>query len=228
MCVRLRRDRFRAVEGTFGKALVFVSMESKASEYDADASLERKAQHNSNSNSNTDNNNADMKDDDDNHDDEHFGDESKAVANSGSSHDESKLSSDAPLPVVNVTAIDIVEHGSLVSDGFDFEIEYDLEGEGITEGHWRMSFIVDSMHGRHQIPLVSSEPCPHPAGPNSALVEVPEVDVSSVKPGALTNAGLLVAALVAGGGEELVVVNSVVMVREEGGAFVREIFNPLE
>ena len=134
-------------------------------------------------------------------------------------------------PTVNVTSIEIDEHGTLVTDGLDFSVDFALS-KPLLGGRWEMSFIVDSMHGRHAVPLSPSaggESQDFGEGSNAAMLTIDSVDVSGVKPGALSNAGLLVAKLVNEGGGGVVTINSVVMVREEGeGEFVRDIFNPLE
>lgn len=59
-------------------------------------------------------------------------------------------------------------------------------------------------------------------------VQTDRVDVSGVKPGVLSNAGLLMCCLLANGGQEVATVNMVVQVKKEGGVYMREIISPLD
>jgi hypothetical protein len=54
------------------------------------------------------------------------------------------------------------------------------------------------------------------------------VDVSGVKPGVLSNVGLLMCRLLSGDRQEVVTVNMVVQVKRQGDTFVREITSPLD
>ena len=66
----------------------------------------------------------------------------------------------------------------------------------------------------------------------SSQIQVEEVDVSGIKPGVLSNVGLLMCKLVTEGtsGErrEVATLNMVVNIRKEGASFLREIITPFE
>ena len=55
-----------------------------------------------------------------------------------------------------------------------------------------------------------------------------QVDVSGVKPGVLSNAGLLMCRLLCGDRYEVATVNMVVQVKKEGDCYMREIISPLD
>ena len=87
--------------------------------------------------------------------------------------------------------------------------------------------MVDSAHKRHIILLGTTDVEPLVTGMASFYFAVPRIDVADVKPGTLTNCGLLTASLRADG-EAVLDVNMVVVVTHEAGGLVRTIFSPLD
>ena len=57
--------------------------------------------------------------------------------------------------------------------------------------------------------------------------QVDHIDVSTIKPSNLSNAGLLIATLKSEG-REIIDIKMVVQVSQDGGNFTRKIYNPLE
>uniref|UniRef100_A0A7S2V3U6 Uncharacterized protein n=1 Tax=Fibrocapsa japonica TaxID=94617 RepID=A0A7S2V3U6_9STRA len=132
--------------------------------------------------------------------------------------------------MVVVNRIEVGPSACPVTDGLELEVDFDIDREA-QEAQWEIKLIVDSSHTRHIIILGSTEPDDYAEGPNNFYFSVPSVNISGVKPGALTSAGLLVASLkgtVGGDKVHIVDIKMVVQVEEEDGQFIRNIFNPLE
>ena len=119
-----------------------------------------------------------------------------------------------------------------MTDGLELTISYSLSTP-LPNGAWEYCYLVDSVRNRHVIKLGRLEEEDLERGENESFFEVDSIDVSGIKKGALTNAGLLSAALLSRRDNEsepveVFKLNFVVQVREVGGEFVRTIFNPLE
>jgi len=157
--------------------------------------------------------------------------ESKQSSSSSSPEHKQSLAeskSSPPSIVVDILSCDCQPVDDCeVTDGLDLEVDFDLS-ENLSEATWEMKYLVDSMRKRHVIALGETEMTNYEAGPNSFLFSVDGIDVKNIKPGALTNAGLLSCVLKDGEGEEVFCLNFVVQVRHEGDKFVRTIFSPLE
>jgi len=128
---------------------------------------------------------------------------------------------------VDVTQIQLTPNHCAVSDPLDIEIDYNLSS-AVRDAAWRFQFMVDSAHERHIIELgMSPRSQILDAGDNSVLFSVSHIDVSGIRPGALTNCGLLTASLF-GGDVAIMDVNMVTMVEQHDGEFIRNIYSPLE
>uniref|UniRef100_A0A7S2WJA3 Uncharacterized protein n=1 Tax=Rhizochromulina marina TaxID=1034831 RepID=A0A7S2WJA3_9STRA len=129
-------------------------------------------------------------------------------------------------PTVDVTRVEIAPNECPVCDPLTLEMDF-LLSQGLPEAQWVVKFLVDSAQERHVVDLGATDVEDYRAGPNSFLFEVPTIDISGIRPGALANCGLLTASLVCGA-DTIIDVNMVVMVTEEEGDFIRTIYSPLE
>ncbi|GMI47041.1 hypothetical protein TrCOL_g157 [Triparma columacea] len=125
-----------------------------------------------------------------------------------------------------LTALEIDGGAGPLSSPFELELDFILTRPS-ADLSFSLSYLVDGMLKRHVVPLLTTDPTPYSEGANSLLLSVSSVDVSNVEPGRLANAGLL-SIDVLEGGEEVCTINCVVMVREVGGEFEREIYSPFE
>lgn len=134
----------------------------------------------------------------------------------------------SPPPTVTIQHTDCQPDDNCpVTAGLRLEIDFELSAP-LKGASWEVRYLVDSMVRRHVIVLGETRERLYAEGDNSMSFEVPEIDVSEVRRGALANAGLLSAELRDGGGREVFTLNYVVQVRPEGEGFVRTIYNPLE
>mmetsp|Transcript_73490 Transcript_73490/g.209102 ORF Transcript_73490/g.209102 Transcript_73490/m.209102 type:complete len:190 (+) Transcript_73490:1847-2416(+) len=163
----------------------------------------------------------------------------------------------ATTPSVEVRRIDITPESAPLNDGLELELEYEVDGQLIdasweikvepppelplspsptflTNTPHRSDarfappqFMVDSAHKRHIILLGTTDAEPLVSGLGSFYFMVPQIDVTDVKPGTLTNCGLLTASLTSDG-MPVLDVNMVVVVTQEACGLVRTIYSPLD
>lgn len=138
---------------------------------------------------------------------------------------------DVDVPTIDVTRISVEPNNCTISERLDLELDFSTSDD-ITNGVWEVKYMVDSIRKRHIIVLGASKPRDYPSGEASFAFGVDSIDVSGIKPSALSNAGLLIASLSgessSGDRVEIIDVNLVVQVSKDGDDFVRCVFNPLE
>mmetsp|Transcript_16546 Transcript_16546/g.34545 ORF Transcript_16546/g.34545 Transcript_16546/m.34545 type:complete len:159 (-) Transcript_16546:8-484(-) len=132
----------------------------------------------------------------------------------------------ATSPSVEVRRIDITPESAPLNDGLELELEYEVEGH-LIDASWEIKFMVDSAHKRHIVLLGTTDAEPLVSGLGSFYFMVPQIDVTDVKPGTLTNCGLLTASLTSDG-MPVLDVNMVVVVTQEACGLVRTIYSPLD
>ena len=112
--------------------------------------------------------------------------------------------------MVDVTGIVIEPNECDLSERLELEVDFSLD-RPLCDAQWEIRYMVDSVQRRHVIILGETELEDYPEGASSFLFSVPRIDVSGIKPGSLTNAGLLTASLRADG-REVMDLNMVVQV----------------
>jgi len=148
---------------------------------------------------------------------------------------DSKSSSPLPSPdakssssesLFTCVGLEIDNGSGPLSSGFDLDLSFRISTTSVTLT-FALEYLVDGMLRRHVVPLLRTDPEEYVEGLNSVLLEVENVNVSSIEPGKLANAGLL-SVRVYDDREEVCIVNCVVMVEERNGEFERVIYNPFE
>ena len=141
--------------------------------------------------------------------------------------DDSKEVDPADYPGIEVT--DLVIRPSkmcLVNEGLELKITFELDRDVIA-GFWSVKLLVDSCDNRIIKILGETEPEDYPAGESDMNFDVDSIYVDDIPPSTLANSGLLMCCCMANG-IEVASVNSVVNVfKDESGAVMREILNPL-
>eukprot|EP01138_Halocafeteria_seosinensis_P006696 gb/GECG01006845.1/.p1 GENE.gb/GECG01006845.1/~~gb/GECG01006845.1/.p1 ORF type:complete len:139 (+),score=11.70 gb/GECG01006845.1/:1-417(+) len=132
----------------------------------------------------------------------------------------------ADCPRIEVTRIDASPNQCSVSEKLDLEMDFTTDRE--FEGHWDVSYIVDGMRKRYIVHLGKTTTETYKGGQNTMKFHASTIDVSDIKPSALSNAGMLCASLYEGS-TGIADVKMVVNVhKDKDGEFIRTIYNPLE
>jgi len=127
---------------------------------------------------------------------------------------------------IEVTSIDIEGDDAELTAALALTVEFELTAP-LRDAHWVVRFTVDSMNLRQIVELGETDREDYVRGGNTMEFECATIDVAGIRPGALTNAGLLGAVLMHRG-EEVLTVNCVVDVKNVDGTIRRVIYNPLE
>ena len=155
--------------------------------------------------------------------------------------------------VVRITRVDVDAGPSPLQSALDLAVDF-FTDDDLQDAVWHLKYLVDSVYTRHIIrkcivcevyceclvslltrdislpcptALASTEPQIFEAGDCQFSFSIPEIDVSEVKPSALSNAGLLIATLQSGDCE-LLDLSMVVQVQPQDGELYRVIYNPLQ